>query len=43
MLVDLPDLGIPFSMDLIAVKRDFYKNSPKTVEVLKTIAREELR
>ncbi len=23
MLVDLPDLGIPFSMDLIAVKRDF--------------------
>jgi NitT/TauT family transport system substrate-binding protein len=32
MLVDLPDLGIPFSMDLIAVKRDFYKNSPKTVE-----------
>jgi NitT/TauT family transport system substrate-binding protein len=32
MLVDLPDLGIPFSMDLIAVKRDFYKNSPRTVE-----------
>ena len=32
MLVDLPDLGIPFSMDLIAVKREFYKNSPKTVE-----------
>jgi ABC-type nitrate/sulfonate/bicarbonate transport system substrate-binding protein len=32
MLVDLPDLGIPFSMDLIAVKRDFYKNSSKTVE-----------
>jgi len=32
MLVDLPDLGIPFSMDLIAVKRDFYKNSPMTVE-----------
>jgi NitT/TauT family transport system substrate-binding protein len=31
-LVDLPDLGIPFSMDLIAVKRDFYKNSPKAVE-----------
>ena len=25
MLVDLPDLGIPFSMDLIAVKRDFSK------------------
>jgi len=32
MLVDLPDLGIPFSMDLIAVKRDFYKNSPAAVE-----------
>lgn len=32
MLVDLPDLGIPFSMDLIAVKREFYKSSPKTVE-----------
>ena len=32
MLVDLPDLGIPFSMDLMAVKRDFYKNSPRTVE-----------
>ena len=28
MLVDLPDLGIPFSMDLIAVKRDFAKSSP---------------
>jgi NitT/TauT family transport system substrate-binding protein len=34
MLVDLPDLGIPFSMDLIAVKRDFYKASPKTVEAM---------
>jgi NitT/TauT family transport system substrate-binding protein len=34
MLVDLPDLGIPFSMDLIAVKRDFYKTSPKTVEAM---------
>jgi NitT/TauT family transport system substrate-binding protein len=32
MLVDLPDLGIPFSMDLIAVKRDYLKNSPKNVE-----------
>lgn len=32
MLIDLPELGIPFSMDLIAVKRDFYKSSPKTVE-----------
>ena len=34
MLIDLPDLGIPFSMDLIAVKRDFYKNSPRTVELM---------
>jgi NitT/TauT family transport system substrate-binding protein len=34
MLVDLPDLGIPFSMDLIAVKRDFYRNSPRTVEAM---------
>jgi NitT/TauT family transport system substrate-binding protein len=34
MLVDLPELGIPFSMDLIAVKRDFYKNSPRTVEAM---------
>jgi ABC-type nitrate/sulfonate/bicarbonate transport system substrate-binding protein len=34
LLVDLPDLGIPFSMDLIAVKRDFYKNSPRTVEAM---------
>jgi NitT/TauT family transport system substrate-binding protein len=34
MLVDLPDMGIPFSMDLIAVKRDFYKSSPRTVEAL---------
>lgn len=31
-LVDLPDLGIPFSMDLIAVKQEFYKTSPRTVE-----------
>jgi NitT/TauT family transport system substrate-binding protein len=34
MLVDLPDLGIPFSMDLIAVKREFSKNSPRTVEAM---------
>lgn len=32
VLVDLPDLGIPYSMNLIAVKRDYYKASPKTVE-----------
>jgi ABC-type nitrate/sulfonate/bicarbonate transport system substrate-binding protein len=31
-LVDLPKLNIPFSMDLIAVKQDFYNASPKTVE-----------
>ena len=34
MLIDLPDLGIPFSMDLIAVKRDFSKNSPRSVEAM---------
>jgi ABC-type nitrate/sulfonate/bicarbonate transport system substrate-binding protein len=32
MLLDLPEVGIPFSMDLIAVKREFYKSSPATVE-----------
>lgn len=32
VLVDLPDLGIPYSMDLIAVKRDYLKSSPRTVE-----------
>ena len=31
-LIDLPDLGLPFSMDLIAVKRDFAQESPKVVE-----------
>jgi ABC-type nitrate/sulfonate/bicarbonate transport system substrate-binding protein len=34
MLVDLPDLGIPFSMDLIAVKRDYLKSAPKNVEAM---------
>jgi NitT/TauT family transport system substrate-binding protein len=34
MLVDLPDLGIPFSMDLIAVKRDLLKSSPRNVEAM---------
>jgi ABC-type nitrate/sulfonate/bicarbonate transport system substrate-binding protein len=34
MLVDLPEVGIPFSMDLIAVKREFYKSSPTTVEAM---------
>ena len=32
MLVDLPDLGIPFSMDLITVKRDYLTRLPKNVE-----------
>jgi ABC-type nitrate/sulfonate/bicarbonate transport system substrate-binding protein len=31
-LVDLPKLGIPFSMDLIAVKQEFYSAFPRTVE-----------
>jgi len=31
-LVDAADLGIPFSMNLLAVSSDFYKRSPKTVE-----------
>jgi ABC-type nitrate/sulfonate/bicarbonate transport system substrate-binding protein len=34
MLVDLPDLGIPYSMDLMAVKRDYLKSSPKAVEAI---------
>jgi NitT/TauT family transport system substrate-binding protein len=34
VLVDLPDLGIPYSMNLLAVKRDYYKASPKTVEAM---------
>jgi NitT/TauT family transport system substrate-binding protein len=34
VLVDLPDLGIPYSMNLIAVKRDYYKSSPKAVEAM---------
>lgn len=33
-LVDLPDLGIPFSMDFLAVQRDFLKRSPSTVEAM---------
>jgi NitT/TauT family transport system substrate-binding protein len=32
ILFDLSDMGIPFSMDLIAVTRSFLKASPKTVE-----------
>jgi NitT/TauT family transport system substrate-binding protein len=34
VLVDLPDLGIPYSMNLLAVKRDYYKASPKAVEAM---------
>jgi ABC-type nitrate/sulfonate/bicarbonate transport system substrate-binding protein len=34
VLVDLPDLGIPYSMNLMAVKRDYYKSSPKAVEAM---------
>jgi NitT/TauT family transport system substrate-binding protein len=32
MLVDAGELGIPFSMNLLAVSNDFYRRSPKTVE-----------
>jgi ABC-type nitrate/sulfonate/bicarbonate transport system substrate-binding protein len=32
MLVDAAELGIPFSMNLLAVSTDFYRRSPKTVE-----------
>lgn len=32
MLVDAAELGIPFSMNLLAVSNDFYRHSPKTVE-----------
>jgi ABC-type nitrate/sulfonate/bicarbonate transport system substrate-binding protein len=32
VLFDLAELGIPFSMDLIAVTQTFLKGSPKTVE-----------
>jgi NitT/TauT family transport system substrate-binding protein len=31
-LVDAAELGIPFSMNLLAVSSDFYRKSPKTVE-----------
>jgi NitT/TauT family transport system substrate-binding protein len=34
VLVDLSEMGIPFSMDLIAVTRNLLKNSPKTVEAV---------
>ena len=32
MLVDAAELGIPFSMNLLAVSNDFHRRSPKTVE-----------
>jgi len=32
LMVELPQLGIPFSQDLIAVKKSFYKNDPRTIE-----------
>ncbi len=32
MLVDAAELGIPFSMNLLAVSSDFYRRSPKTIE-----------
>jgi NitT/TauT family transport system substrate-binding protein len=32
VLVDLADAGIAYSMNLLAVKRDYYKSSPKAVE-----------
>lgn len=31
-LVDAAELGIPFSMNLLAVSNDFYKRAPKSVE-----------
>jgi ABC-type nitrate/sulfonate/bicarbonate transport system substrate-binding protein len=34
VLVDLPDLGIPYSMNLLAVKREYYKTTPKAVEAM---------
>jgi ABC-type nitrate/sulfonate/bicarbonate transport system substrate-binding protein len=34
VLLDLSELGIPFSMDLIAVTRSSLKSSPKTVEAV---------
>jgi NitT/TauT family transport system substrate-binding protein len=32
LLVDAAELGIPFSMNLLAISSDFYRKSPKTVE-----------
>ena len=32
ILVNLIDLGIPYSMNMIAVSRDYYRRNPETVE-----------
>ena len=32
VLINLVDLGIPYSTNVIAVQRDFYRRSPKVVE-----------
>ncbi len=34
MLVDAAELGIPFSMNLLAVSNDYYRKSPKAVEAI---------
>jgi ABC-type nitrate/sulfonate/bicarbonate transport system substrate-binding protein len=34
MLVDAADLGIPFSMNLLAVSNDYLAKSPKSVEAI---------
>src|ERR687895_1598865 len=34
ILVKLVDMGIPYSMNMIAVQREYYKRSPETVESL---------
>jgi ABC-type nitrate/sulfonate/bicarbonate transport system substrate-binding protein len=33
-LVDAAELGIPFSMNLLAVSNDYYRKSPKSVEAI---------
>ena len=33
-MVNIVDLGIAYSMNMIAVQRDFYRRSPKTVDGL---------
>ena len=36
LLVDAADLGIPFSMNLLAVSNDYFRKSPKSVENIVT-------